>query len=44
MGAGEDGRVGILLDHRLDNLLGRLVKSTPTWMRAAAVVASDLFS
>ena len=31
---------------RLDNLLGCLVKSTPTWMRAAAVgvVASDLFS
>ena len=45
MGAGEDGHVGILLDRRLDNLLGCLVKSTPTWMRAAAVaVASDLFS
>lgn len=44
MGAGEDGRVGILLDHRLDNLLGRLVKSTPPWMRAAAVVASESFS
>ena len=37
MGAGEDGRVGVLLDHRLENLLGRPVKSMPTWLRAAAV-------